>query len=189
MGDDRFDEFSVRFLATLREAIVEHQGREVSSAGDGLMVVFPVRAVDAVACATRMHERVAELDAEDPPRLRVGISTGEVAEDGDNYSGMPIVEAARLESAAAPGQTLANAVVRTLVGSRRALRFRDVGALTLKGIPEPLPAVEVLDTEVAAEIARAASPDLPRGAPSPRRIRGRRTALAALSGVVVIALA
>ena len=61
---------------------------------------------------------------------------------------MPIVEAARLEAAAAPGQTLANAIVRTLVGTRRALRFRDVGELTLKGIPAPLATVEVIDEDV-----------------------------------------
>ena len=120
LGDDRFDEFSERFLRRLRDAIDEHHGREVSNAGDGLMVVFPVSVADAVACASQMHEAVAALDPDDPPRLRVGISTGEVAEDGPNFSGMPIVEAARLESAAAPGQTLANAVVRTLVGTRRA---------------------------------------------------------------------
>ena len=42
---------------------------------------------------------------------------------------MPIVEAARLEAAADAGRTLANAVVRSLVGTRRAFRFRDVGAL------------------------------------------------------------
>ena len=35
LGDDRFDEFSERFLRTLRDAIAAHQGREVSSAGDG----------------------------------------------------------------------------------------------------------------------------------------------------------
>jgi hypothetical protein len=179
----------VRFLTTLRDTIAEHRGREVSNAGDGLMVVFPVRAVDAVACATQMHERVASLDTADPPRLRIGISTGEVAEDGDNYSGMPIVEAARLESAAAPGQTLANAVVRTLVGSRRALRFRDVGALTLKGIPAPLPAVEVLDTDIADDAEPPAPPVAAGGATPPRPGRGRRTGPAALAGVVVIALA
>ena len=61
-----------------------------------------------------------------------------MAQDGDNFSGMPIVEAARLQSAAVPGQTLASHVVRALVGTRRALRFRDVGALSLKGIPQPL---------------------------------------------------
>jgi class 3 adenylate cyclase len=149
LGDDAYDEVNRQLFVVLRNAIGEHGGRETSNAGDGMMVVFPRSAADAVSCATQMQRESAELDADDPLRLRIGISTGEVAEDGENYSGMPIVEAARLQSAAAPGQTLANSVVRTLVGNRRALRFRDVGSLTLKGIPAPLAAVEVVDEEVA----------------------------------------
>jgi class 3 adenylate cyclase len=100
LGDDAFDQFTTRFMATLRSTIAEADGRVVSSAGDGLMVVFPASIADAVACATTMHRAVGELDPHDPPLLRVGISSGEVAQDGDEYSGMPIVEAARLEAAA-----------------------------------------------------------------------------------------
>ena len=150
LGDDAFDEFAGRFLAALRHEISEAQGRELSNAGDGLMVVFVESAADAVACATAMHRAVAVLDPIDPPRLRVGISSGEVAQVGHEFSGMPIVEAARLEAAAAPGQTLANAVVRALLGTRRAFRFRDVGALKLKGLPAPVAAVEVIQDELPA---------------------------------------
>jgi class 3 adenylate cyclase/pimeloyl-ACP methyl ester carboxylesterase len=149
LGDDAFDEFTTRFMATLRRTVAANDGRVVSSAGDGLMVVFPRSIADAVVCATTMHRSVAELDPHDPPLLRIGISSGEVAQDGDEYSGMPIVEAARLEAAAQPGKTLANAVVRSLLGTRRAFRFRDVGRLTLKGLPAPLATVEVLDDEDA----------------------------------------
>jgi class 3 adenylate cyclase len=180
LGDDAFDAFTGRFMAALRAAISEHQGREVKSAGDGMMVVFPESVVDAVACAIAMHPAVAVLDPDDPPRLRIGISSGEVARDGDDFSGMPIVEAARLEATAAPGQTLANAIVRSLVGSRRALRFRDVGALTLKGIPEPLATVEVIDDEVI---------DTPRPVPlvavAPATIRRRWIVIAAAIALVV----
>ena len=137
LGDDAFDEFSERFIATLRDQIDRSGGRELTNLGDGLMAVWTESTADAVACATAMHRTVAGLDSADPPRLRVGISSGEVAQVGDEYSGMPIVEAARLEAAASPGRTLANAVVRALVGTRRDLRFRDVGALSLKGIPGP----------------------------------------------------
>jgi class 3 adenylate cyclase len=159
MGDDAFDEFSAELFVALRDAITGSFGREVSNAGDGMMVVFTESVADAVTCAIEMHEAVAAIDPADPPRLRVGISCGEVAQDGDNYSGMPIVEAARLESAAEPGQTLANSVVRVLVGNRRALRFRDVGALTLKGIPKPLAAVEVVTTpDSAAGTAPSVAP-------------------------------
>ena len=87
---------------------------------------------------------------------------------------MPIVEAARLEASAAPGQTLANAIVRSLVGTRRALRFRDVGELTLKGIPVPLATVEVIDENVV---------DTPRPVvpvPAPAATRPPRLAIAAV---------
>ena len=137
LGDDAFDEFTGRFMAALRRAIADSNGEVANSAGDGLMVVFSRSVADAVVCAAAMHRHVAELDPHDPPLLRVGISTGEVAEDSGDFSGMPIVEAARLEAAAEPGKTLANSVVRTLVGTRRAFRFRDVGPLSLKGIPAP----------------------------------------------------
>ncbi len=95
LGDDVFDEFSRRLMAVLDQAIAEHSGRNMASAGDGLMVVFPDSVADAVACATTMHRSVEELDPQDPPQLRIGISTGEVANDDGTYSGMPIVEAAR----------------------------------------------------------------------------------------------
>src|SRR5215218_2070593 len=91
LGDDAFDEFTGRFLRTLRAAIADAGGREVKSAGDGLMVVFPESVADAIACATAMHRTIGELDPQEPPRLRIGISCGEVAQDGDDYAGMPIV--------------------------------------------------------------------------------------------------
>jgi class 3 adenylate cyclase len=186
LGDDTFDEFSGRFFVALRAALERNGGREVSNAGDGMMVVFPESVADAVSCAIEMHKSVAELDVHDPALLRIGISCGEVAQDGDNFSGMPIVEAARLEAAAAPGQTLANGVVRALVGTRRALRFRDVGSLTLKGIPEPLATVEVLDEDVV-DVQRPVV--TPTSEPSSRATRRRWPIVVAVSaGVAVVAL-
>ena len=178
LGDDRFDAFTDRFLRALRAAVDKAGGREVKSAGDGLMVVFESSVADAVACAIDMHVAMRGVDAEDPPLLRIGISAGEVAHDGDDYAGMPIVEAARLEAAAAPGQTLANAIVRTLVGSRGGYRFRDVGALTLKGIPDPLPVVEVLGDDV-----REPLPD----EPPPRNVRRWPVVGAVVLLVIVLA--
>ena len=74
LGDDAFDAFAARFLAALRHEISDAQGRELSNAGDGLMVVFAASAADAVACATAMHRAVAALDAVRAPQLRIGIS-------------------------------------------------------------------------------------------------------------------
>jgi class 3 adenylate cyclase/pimeloyl-ACP methyl ester carboxylesterase len=188
LGDDAFDDFTDLLMTALRAAISEHDGREVATAGDGIMVVFAESVVDAVACAIAMHPAVAALDRDDPPRLRIGISTGEVARDGDEFSGMPIVEAARLEASAAPGQTLANAIVRSLVGTRRALRFRDVGELTLKGIPMPLATVEVIDEEVVDEPSVETTRAVASVSARPDKARRRRVALATTAIALVVVL-
>jgi class 3 adenylate cyclase len=193
LGDDAFDEFSAGLFVVLRDSIERAGGREVSNAGDGMMIVFPDSVADAVSCALELHESVAALDRDDPPRLRVGISCGEVAQQGDNYSGMPIVEAARLESAATPGQTLANSVVRTLVGNRRAFQFRDVGNLTLKGIPEPLPTVEIVTSSAEAAVAITNEPRPaarhPRrwGTPRHKAFVGTAVALALVASGIAVA--
>jgi class 3 adenylate cyclase len=184
LGDDVYDDFNAGLFVVLRSAIHAHGGREVSTAGDGMMVVFTESAADAILCAIEMHREAAALDVEEPPLLRVGISCGEVAQDGDNYSGMPIVEAARLQSAATPGQTLANAVIRTLVGNRRAIRFRDAGSLPLKGIPAPLATVEVVDQDVA-ELDIRPIPAAVTKEPAPRR---RWIVAVAIAGTGLIAV-
>ena len=181
LGDDRFDDFTADFLQALRATIADANGREVKSAGDGLMVVFPDSVADAIVCATAMHRVVMALDPDDPAWLRIGVSTGELAEADGDFQGMPIVEAARLEAAADPGQTLTTAVVRALVGTRRGLQFRDVGALTLKGLPAPLPTCEVVDVDAPPPAPVAAVPGRPRAS-----TRRRRTGVMVATVVVVL---
>jgi class 3 adenylate cyclase len=181
VGDDAADEFRRRFFAALGECVRATDGEIVKNLGDGLMVVFRHSAVDAVRCAVMMHERVESLDHEDPARLYVGISAGEVAVEAGDWFGTPVVEAARLCAAAKPGQTLANEVVRTLVGSRGSFEFRSVGALALKGIPEPVACIE---------ITRAvAGPAAPVADPVQGSRRGRPLLVAVVVAVLVVVIA
>ena len=59
-GDDEADARRARHFAVLREVVATHEGREVKSTGDGLMVTF-TSAVAAVRCAVahaaRDHRR------------------------------------------------------------------------------------------------------------------------------------
>jgi class 3 adenylate cyclase/pimeloyl-ACP methyl ester carboxylesterase len=155
LGDDAADAFRRAFFVALRDAVAATRGREVRSTGDGLKVVFPDSAVDAVTCAVLMHQRVDALDADDPARIRIGVSAGELVEEDDDWHGTPVVEAARLCALAAPGATLVTDVVRALVGSRGGHRFRPRGKLVLKGIPEPMPAWEL---EPESALARVSPP-------------------------------
>ena len=56
---------------------------------------------------------------------------------------MPVVEAVRLCGEADGGQILTTDLVR-IVGGRDGHEFRPVGALGLRGIPEPVTAYEVV---------------------------------------------
>jgi class 3 adenylate cyclase len=150
LGDDAADEFRRAYFAALADAVAATHGEMVKNTGDGVMVVFRSSAVDAVTCASKMHDQVEVLDADHPARVRVGIGAGEAAfEDGD-WFGTPVVEAARLCASGRDGQTLVSELVRGLVGSRGGHQFRSVGALSLKGLPAPVPAAAVIRTPIAA---------------------------------------
>ena len=56
---------------------------------------------------------------------------------------MPVIEAARLCDRAQGGQILAQELVAHLAGGRHEHAFKAIGELELKGLPEPLEAVEV----------------------------------------------
>ena len=177
LGDEAADTFRRSMFEALAEAVSSTGGETVKNTGDGVMVVFRHSAVDAVTCSVRMHDLVEALEPEQPAALRIGIAAGEVASENGDWFGTPVVEASRLEGAASRGQTMVSAVVQSLVGTRGGHRFKPVGALTLKGLPSPVPAAAVL---------RGPSEPEPPKVRSPRR---RRRITAAMVGVALLVAA
>src|SRR3954464_5916619 len=147
IGDDANDELRRRYMATLRQAVGEAGGREVKNLGDGLMAVFEHSVADAASAAIAMQRSVNRLSQTDrlvQIQIRVGLSVGEAApgEAGD-WQGTPVVEAARLEPKARPGQILANDVVRHLLGNRGGFVCTPAGEYELKGFDEPLACCDI----------------------------------------------
>jgi class 3 adenylate cyclase/tetratricopeptide (TPR) repeat protein len=140
----------------LRSAIGASGGIEVKNLGDGLMVMYssPSRALSGAVGMQQAIDHHNRSDGE-PLGVRIGVSAGEAVEDDDDYFGDPVVEAARLCAAAIGGQILAAEIVRMMVGRSATQSFVPVGPLALKGIPEPVDAVEVLwePAAVAGSIA------------------------------------
>lgn len=135
----------LEYFGLIRSAVQDAGGRDVKNTGDGLMAVFP-SATAGVSCAASLQQRFDERNKSARERLlvKVGLSSGDatLADDGD-YFGMPVIEAARLCDRCSGGQILANELVAHLAGGR-GHAFSPVGSLELKGLPEPLPAVEVV---------------------------------------------
>jgi DNA-binding SARP family transcriptional activator/class 3 adenylate cyclase len=145
LGDEEGERLRRAHFGLLREAAAMHGGEEVKNLGDGLMVAF-VSAVDAVVCAITMQQAVdrAAASGELAFAVRIGLNVGEPIRDEGDYFGTPVVIAKRLCDAGAPGQILASALVRALIGTRGGFAYRALGAVALKGVADPVPACEVI---------------------------------------------
>ena len=139
------DEVRRGHFSVLRQAVTESGGTEVKNLGDGLMVVFN-SASAALGCAVAMQQGVdqANRSGAEAVGLRVGLSVGEASSEDGDYFGDPVVEAARLCAQCGNGQILATDFVRAMAGRRSRHDCRPLGELALKGLPDPVEAVEVL---------------------------------------------
>ena len=145
LGDVAADELRRRHFADLREAIAATGGTEVKTIGDAVMVSYK-GAADALAGGVAMQRAVERRNrsaADHRLEMRVGVSAGDATlEDGD-WFGTPVVEAARLCSAATGGQILVSDLVRALAGSRSEFVLNPLGERELKGLPAPIAVCDV----------------------------------------------
>jgi len=169
LGDDAADELRRRHFASLRQAVAASGGEEVKSLGDGLMVSF-TSPVAALSCAVAMQGAVEGSGLE----LRVGVHAGEPIREESDLFGGAVVVAKRLCDTAQGGQILTSQLVVDLVGGRGAFRFRPLGPVALKGLPEPVRTVAVERTE-RAEVPAPTTGGPPVERPPPRaRVRRPR---------------
>jgi DNA-binding SARP family transcriptional activator len=145
LGDEAADRVRREHDRRLRDVLGLHGGREVKALGDGVMAVCDA-AGDAVACAIDMQRAIDRQSDRGGVvlGLRIGIAAGDVAWEGDDCFGTPVVEAQRLCAAAAPGRILVADAVRLLAGGDRAAELRDAGELALRGFEHPVRAWEVM---------------------------------------------
>jgi class 3 adenylate cyclase/tetratricopeptide (TPR) repeat protein len=146
LSPDAADEVRRGHFSILRQSIAEKGGTEVKNLGDGVMAVFG-SASAALGCAVDMQQGVEQDNRKSrhpAVGLRIGLSGGEVVLEDDDYWGDSVVEAARLCALCEGGQILASDVVRLTAGRRSPHQYRSLGALNLKGLPDPVGTVEVL---------------------------------------------
>jgi tetratricopeptide (TPR) repeat protein len=142
LGDHAADDVRRDHFEVLRQAAARTGGTEVKTIGDALMVSYSA-AADAIAGAVAMQRGVARHNRHGhgpQVEMRVGISAGDATfEDGD-WFGTPVIEAARLCSAAAGGQILVADVVRMLAGNRVECDLELLPPVDAKGLAGPLAA-------------------------------------------------
>ncbi len=129
LGDRRWRDLLRNYHGSARGEIARYQGREVETAGDGILATFdsPAR---AIRCARAVTAAVRRLGIE----VRAGLHTGEVEMMGDRVSGICVHTGARVAAVAGPGEVLVTSTVRDLVAGS-GIRFGDRGPHSLKGVP------------------------------------------------------
>jgi len=139
LGDEGFMVLLHEHDEIVRSALHKRGGREVKHTGDGIMASFKSvsGAVESGVEIQRSLQRRNQA-ARDQIHLRVGISVGEpVTERGDLFGAAVQLSARLCGSAPADGIAVSSAVRDLCVG--KLFDFVAMGALDLKGFPEPVP--------------------------------------------------
>jgi ABC-type transport system substrate-binding protein/class 3 adenylate cyclase/DNA-binding beta-propeller fold protein YncE len=144
-GDESAGKLAATFARIAREGVEGRGGRLLELRGDEAMCVFG-SARQAIRAAAELQERFVEETLADPNlplTVGIGIDAGEAVEVEGGYRGGALNLAARLCGQARAGEILASREVAHLARRVDGVRYEDGGALTLKGMAEPVHVVRV----------------------------------------------
>lgn len=129
LGDRRWRDLLDAFYQGVRAELARFRGREVDTAGDGVLASFdgPAR---AIRCACAIVDGVRGLGI----TARAGLHTGECEVIGSKVGGIAVHTGARVAALAGTSEVLVSSTVRDLVAGS-GLRFDERGTHTLKGVP------------------------------------------------------
>jgi class 3 adenylate cyclase len=137
LGDDAARVLLREHDRVLREVVETHGGVEVKHQGDGLMLAFS-SARRAVLCAVDIQASTIEHNAarpDDPLFVRIGLNTGDVISEDDDYFGSSVIAAARIASVAKGGEILLSEATKAVAGRLR-VPLVDRGVHELRGLSE-----------------------------------------------------
>lgn len=139
LGDEAWDTLLRWHDATLREVFTAHEGKEISTTGDGFFVSFDSPEA-AVAAAIAIQRRLAEhrQKAGFAPQVRIGLHASDAQQVGANFRGKGVHEASRIAGLATAGQ-----IVASLSTVGESYRASGVRSELLKGLSEPIEVVIV----------------------------------------------
>ena len=142
LGDARGVEMVRAHDSIVRRSLNDADGREVKHTGDGIMASF--NDIDsAVACGCSIQKALETFNSAnaEPLQVRIGIHAGEPIEESNDLFGVTVQTAARICDEAGGGSVVISAVVRDALNID--LQIIDLGARSLKGIPDAVPLFQV----------------------------------------------
>jgi class 3 adenylate cyclase len=134
LGDERWMEVLREHNKIVRRNAKENSGFEVKTEGDGFMLAFQ-SARTALRCAIETQRAFARYNetAEPPVRVRMGLHTGEVIKEGDDFFGKHVNLTARIARQAVGGEILVSSLLKELASGGDVV-FGGARDLELKGL-------------------------------------------------------
>jgi class 3 adenylate cyclase len=116
VGEPAYAQLLADHHALIRAALAAHGGTEVDTQGDGFFAVF----ASARECVAAVLDMQRALQANDWPagesvRVRMGVHTGEAAQNSTGLVGLDVHRAARVAAVGHGGQVLVSERVAALV--------------------------------------------------------------------------
>lgn len=136
LGDERWLEALRAHNDVVRTHVREHGGVEVKSIGDGFMVAFGSarRGLRCAVAVQRALEEMGTAEAGDRVSVRIGLHTGEVIAEANDFFGKNVILASRIAAKAIGGEILVSSVSRAVVQGTDEFEFGEERPLELKGL-------------------------------------------------------
>ena len=136
LGDRSAQELFGVHNSIVRRRLSEFGGYEVKSMGDGFMLAFSSARM-GIMCAVAIQrdlQRYNEEEGSEAILVRIGLHTGEVIKEGEDYFGKNVILASRISAVAREDQVLVSSLLKGLVDSLRDFEFGDPMQVDLKGL-------------------------------------------------------
>ena len=135
LGDKDWLELLREHNAMIREQAEAHGCFEVKSQGDGFMIASQ-SARRGIQCAIDIQRAFAQYNesAHEPMQVRIGLHTGEVLKDADDFFGKHVILASRIANQAQGGQILVSSLLKQLTESAGDVAFGAAREVELKGL-------------------------------------------------------
>ena len=158
------------FTTAARKLLAEHQGREVKTIGDALMIAGS-DAGGAVRLGLRLAHEVGGCHG--MPSVRVGMHTGAAVERDGDFIGAAVNVAARISALAGGDQVILSEATRDAAGTMPDVALHTLGIHTFKNVGSPLTIFEALWLSEEAELRHLPIDPVCRMAIDPDREAGR----------------
>jgi adenylate cyclase len=119
--------------------VTDHSGRIVKLTGDGFLAEFKT-IIDAIRCSVAIQSGLADSALD----FRIGVSLGDVIDDGEDIHGEGVNVAARIEALADPGGVSITGEVYSQIRRRLDLEFVDLGEHDFKNVSTPVHVYKII---------------------------------------------